>query len=101
YYGLRLTFLGGMSSLACLLLAVALMGNGQASPKQGTTDKELHYAIVPSGEHVPRSGKLHEHTFLLNEKTGQVWQMVCLPGHELRFRKTEVEGLSNVQPPAK
>jgi hypothetical protein len=37
-------------------------------------------------------GLKHQHTFMLNEQTGEIWEMVCRPDKGVEFRKVRVEG---------
>jgi hypothetical protein len=58
-------------------------------PEPGITE----YEIVQSAVHLTRHGK-EAHTFLLDKKTGAVWQMVCQPNSDLvefqRVRRMEL-----------
>jgi len=38
----------------------------------------------------------HQHTFLLNQSTGQVWEMLCLSKKNVQFRKVPIEDLPAV-----
>ncbi|WP_263356864.1 hypothetical protein [Acidicapsa ligni] len=54
----------------------------------------MHYEIVYSAAHKTNHG-LQVHTFLLNQSTGELWQMVCAADGLVSFRKLQrrdVEG---------
>jgi hypothetical protein len=47
----------------------------------------LRFTITQSAVHKPRKG-MEAHTFLLNQQTGEVWQMVCDgPSGAVSFRR--------------
>jgi len=52
-----------------------------------------HYSIAISGSHRGADGKMHVHTFLLSDNTGEVWQMVCEGPNRVEFVRVPVEGL--------
>jgi hypothetical protein len=52
-----------------------------------------HFSIISTPETRNASGALHAHTFLLDEPTGEVWQMVCSKGGLVSFRRISVEGI--------
>jgi len=60
-----------------------------------TVKKEpaLRYTMISTPEHRTGLKTRDSHTFLLDQTGGQVWQMVCVKGHLVRFTKTAVEGL--------
>ncbi len=62
-----------------------------------TVKPQQKYVLVSTPEH--RVGKKlpHAHTFLLNERTGETWQMVCLRDGGVQFRRVSVEGLADVR----
>jgi hypothetical protein len=46
-----------------------------------------------------RSEGPHQHTFLLDQSTGETWEMVCMSGKNVQFRKVPEEGLPRVATP--
>ena len=82
----RKSFYAGLGIAALLLLIGAL---GGAPPKTDATAGGIQnfltnppeapaagYEVVQSAEHATRHGK-EAHTFLLDKKTGAIWQMKC------------------------
>jgi|SRR6267142_19528 len=82
----RISFYVGLGIASLLLLIGAL---GGAPPKSDATAAGIQniltnpselpaggYEIVQSAEHATRHGK-EAHTFLLDKKTGAIWQMKC------------------------
>ncbi|HYM77613.1 MAG TPA: hypothetical protein VE377_16695 [Candidatus Dormibacteraeota bacterium] len=65
--------------------------------KQGSTDGRLpspdHYVLGKSAKVFSSKGSVHYHTLLLNESTGEMWEMVCATNATVQFRKIAVEGL--------
>jgi hypothetical protein len=56
-----------------------------------------HYAISVSGP--VRDGKgTHVHTFLVNENTGEVWQMECNTPSGVQFLRVPVQDLPSSKP---
>lgn len=90
--------LAGTATIAALYFA--LFGPPFAPPKPAplATNK---YSITTA--QVVRSGRtLHSHTFLLNQQTGEVWEMTCRSGKAVEFRrvpKASYDG-SPEEPPA-
>jgi hypothetical protein len=59
-------------------------------------DKEglRHFSIVSTPDSRQDGlGTVHSHSFLLDESTGELWQMVCSKGGFVTFRKIAVEGI--------
>lgn len=52
--------------------------------------KPNRFLISVSGEVVGTNGTRHTHTFLLDQSTGQVWEMVC-SGKSVRFQPVQVD----------
>jgi hypothetical protein len=58
-----------------------------------TTTNPARFAIASTPEHGAPGHRFPSHTFLLDQTTGQVWQMVCSKGHNVTFAKISAEGL--------
>jgi hypothetical protein len=52
------------------------------------------FAIVTSATVRSRVEGPHQHTFLLNQSTGQVWEMLCVSKKNVQFRKVPIEDLA-------
>jgi hypothetical protein len=92
-----------LSTFALGILALALFGalnyrlflQRPPEPEKPTDvlqnkQASQRYTLVSTPE--PRSGPRTSHTFLLDQSSGQMWQMVCVKGHLVGFRKVMVEG---------
>jgi hypothetical protein len=51
-----------------------------------------HFVIANSGSVMGIKGRPRSHTFLLNDKTGEVWQMRCSRARAVEFRRIAVDG---------
>jgi hypothetical protein len=51
------------------------------------------FTITSTPEHTVARNVIRSHTFLLDQKTGQVWQMVCSKGQLVTFQKISIEGI--------
>jgi hypothetical protein len=58
-----------------------------------TTTNPARFVIASTPEHGAPGHRFPSHTFLLDQTTGQVWQMACTKGHLVTFSKISVEGL--------
>jgi hypothetical protein len=59
----------------------------ESGKKQATVPVPLRFTITQSALHKTKKG-MEAHTFLLNQQTGQVWQMVCDgQGKVISFRR--------------
>jgi hypothetical protein len=101
----QVTFLFGMLFLG-LALAILLwnrsLDNSETKSEakrdciqcviQSPTDDR--FVIAQSGKVVGKNGKAHYHTFLLNSKSGESWQMVCAENGRIEFRRVVIEGLA-------
>jgi hypothetical protein len=76
-----------------VLVALALIGAALPPPKEPEKPPTLHYSIAVSGQHRGGDGKMHVHTFLVSETTGEVWQMICKDPNRVEFVRVQVEGL--------
>lgn len=106
-----LCFLGvlalGGALIAVLWSKPAKAQNGelQPPPKQNVTCScpcrcaPPPFVIVNSAIVRSRSEGPHQHTFLLNQSTGEIWEMVCMFGKKVQFRKVPEEGLPVVTTP--
>jgi len=56
-------------------------------------DNPDRFSIVSSSTHPVASGDLSKHTFLLDQTTGEMWEMFCVRGTEVRFKKIVVEDI--------
>jgi len=53
-----------------------------------------HFVIVPDPQHITEAGKRHSHTYLLDQRSGNVWESRCLPNGIVEFRRVSVEGIA-------
>jgi hypothetical protein len=60
-----------------------------------------HFIITKSAKVIGRGGRVHYHTFLLDNSTGETWEMFCAPNGTVEFRKIAVEGLPRTPAPEK
>ena len=51
------------------------------------------FTILNSASHTLGKSPSHQHTFLVDRKTGRVWDMTCDSDNKVRFRAVDVEGL--------
>lgn len=58
------------------------------------SEKVNHFTIVPTPEHQAGSKRRDSHVFLLDQNTGEVWQMVCSANRTVSFKRVTVEGLN-------
>lgn len=58
-----------------------------------------HFTIVTDPDHVGPAGKKHSHTFLLDQKSGAVWDVYCRPDGTVEFRSVAVDGLTKKNSP--
>jgi hypothetical protein len=98
----------GIAFASLLLFAGVIWGAPHTNPAatggiqnflsnpQSTSSSE--YEIVQSAVHATRHGK-EAHTFLLEKKTGAVWQMICQPKSDVvefqRVRRMGLDGKSS------
>jgi hypothetical protein len=80
-----------------LVPAVLIAAILNTNPPEAPQSTVPHYSVAISGEHRAEDGKMHVHTFLLSETTGEVWQMTCRGPDRVEFVRVPVEGLT---PPA-
>jgi hypothetical protein len=55
-----------------------------------------HFVLGKSAKVLSPRGKAHYHTFLLNDNTGEIWEMVCATRGTVQFRRVGVEGLPRI-----
>ncbi len=107
YYSTLSTFCASMFFITVLLLA-GISSTGSSSkdkkdcqPCSVTVQAAAappRYNITVSAQHTGRHGVQVQHTFLLDQSTGHVWQMFCRKGsqeEEVEFRRIEVEGVQD------
>lgn len=96
HYLTMLTF--GVASIASLFaIRYALFRASNLSEKPLSNKYLITTALV----HL-KSGSLHSHTFLLNQQTGEIWELTCRSNGTVEFRrvpKTSYDG-SAEEPPA-
>ena len=99
----QLAFLFGIPVLG-IALAILLwhkdLGGVVETPTPAKIVSEIrppsnHFVIAKSAKVKSPSRNVHRHTFLLNEATGEVWEMKCSSGGSVEFRKVSVAGLSS------
>jgi len=64
----------------------------QTASHSSTSASAAHFVISRSTGVMTTHGKTHRHTFLVDESTGAVWEMVCARDG-VRFRRVSVEGM--------
>jgi hypothetical protein len=108
YYTTLSAFCASMV-LITLLLLVGISSKNSSSSKDKKecqpclvtvqpTAAPLRYNITLSARHTSRNGTQVQHTFLLDQSTGRVWQMFCRKGSpedEVEFRRIEVDGVQD------
>jgi len=84
HLGTMLTFgVAGLATIAVLFIALLAP---PVEAKKETKRPPDKYLISNSQVYI--KGRLsHSHTFLLNEQTGEVWEMVCRSGGLVEFRR--------------
>jgi uncharacterized iron-regulated membrane protein len=103
YYGTLSAFCASMIFITLLLLVGICSTSSSSKDKKDcqpcavtvqTNAAPLRYNITISARHIGRHGTQVQHTFLLDQSTGRVWQMFCRKGGgEVEFRKIGVEGV--------
>ena len=58
-----------------------------------------HFTIVAGNDHIGPKGKDHSHTFLLDQKSGSVWDVYGHPDGTVEFRRVSVDGISERKGP--
>jgi hypothetical protein len=94
---LLMFIVAGMATVICLgfvlLEPSSKPPSSQPPPAQPNPEKSAevtsgHYALINVPVHV--HGRLsHSHTFLLNEKTGDIWLMVCRTDKTVEFKRVQ------------
>jgi hypothetical protein len=103
YYATLVAFCLGMALITGLVLVGISSATSSArkdcQPSSLTvqsTATPLRYSFGTSAQHAGFRGRIIQHTFLLDQYTGQVWQMFCRKdGQQVEFRKIDVEGIPN------
>ena len=86
------------AALACATLAIFVSMYSAATAKRREPVKTdagkiiaqphvTHYSVVYSAVHAVGKNRKEAHTFLMNDETGELWQMVCDAGGRVVFRK--------------
>jgi hypothetical protein len=91
----QLAFLFGIVSLGVALSIIlwARVGTSQdPSPQVGTVPGQT-FTLVTSGIVRDSRATPHSHTFLLNTKTGETWEMICSKNGRVVFSRVSIEGL--------
>jgi hypothetical protein len=72
------------------------MGAETTKPAKISCDQTpaSHFVITNSGSVTGMRGRPHSHTFLLNDTTGEVWQMRCSRAGAVEFHRLAVDGLT-------
>jgi hypothetical protein len=93
------SFALGLLCAAILLCIAAFSAQPKvtAAPAQPATAVSVassgqFYKVVYSAVHAHRTGR-EAHTFLLNESSGEMWQMICRQSNEVEFRRVHRIGL--------
>ncbi len=105
YYGTLTAFCVSMLLITVFLLVGVFSTSSSSTGKKDCQPcavtvqpaaTQLRYSITKSARHIGSHGTQVEHTFLLDQSTGQVWEMFCRKnGREVEFRKIEVEGVQD------
>jgi hypothetical protein len=95
----------GVLALGGALIAVLWTKPGSASTAGGGASSQHNltastqcqracpFVIETSATVRSRAEGPHQHTFLLNQSTGQIWEMICLSKEIVQFRKVPIEDL--------
>ena len=105
--GQQVLFVFGVVALGIALVVILATRKSipTAPPRQdanATSMLSARFSVVYSAPHKEPSGRPRIHTFLLDETTGELWQMVCVDASAVQFRKVRVEALPQLgSPPAR
>jgi hypothetical protein len=96
--GQQICFLFGILALGAALILALFAKPTHAESEQTHT---VQVSVPPSTPEPPFrisvsavqvvGAQKHQHTFMLNAQTGEVWEMVCRPDNKVAFRKVFVE----------
>jgi hypothetical protein len=53
-----------------------------------------HFTIITDPDHIGAGGKKHSHTFLLDQRSGETWDVYCKPDGSVEFKRVSVEGIA-------
>ncbi|HEY4837794.1 MAG TPA: hypothetical protein VIH72_04260 [Candidatus Acidoferrales bacterium] len=86
------TFAIGMLSLAAFgainfRLFLDRNGSGALEHIEQPAMDINHFAVIPDPEHIGPRGEKHSHTFLLDQRSGDVWDLICQPNGMVEFRR--------------
>lgn len=92
---------GALTAILWTKPASGEASNSSASSQDSRVDPtrckyDCHFAIATSATVRSRAEGPHQHTFLLNQSTGQVWELLCDSKKSAQFRKVPTEGLTVV-----
>ena len=98
--GQQITFLLGIPllglAMGILLFNRALQASEPEQPAKSAPSVAVipakHFIIVKNARSTDPRSTLHYHTFLLDESSGQIWDLRCSKG-SVEFHKISVEGL--------
>lgn len=83
------------TALVCATVALLLSMVMNAASKKASnvgvehqTISHSHYSLALSAVHATGKGR-EAHTFLINDETGDLWQMVCDQGGHVAFQKVK------------
>jgi hypothetical protein len=107
YYSTLSTFCASMLLITTFLLVGVFTASASSKDKAGVqpcsvtvqpAPPSLGYSVAMSARHIGPRGAQVQHTFLLDQSTGKVWQMACHKGgQEVEFRRIHVEGLQDLK----
>jgi hypothetical protein len=108
YYSTLFTFCASMFLITTFLLIGVSSASALSTDKkdcqacsvtvQPTATMQSRYTIVKSAPHGGPRGAQVQHTFLLDQSTGTVWQMFCVQGgEEVEFRKIQVQDVRELK----
>jgi hypothetical protein len=95
YWMLRASFFlaAFLGVLAFCVWVATPQESAKGGKKQADIPNPLRFTITQSAVHKTKKG-MEAHTFLLNQQTGEVWQMVCDgPGGVISFRQVPRQDL--------
>jgi len=91
-------FATGMLSLAAFgavnyRLFLERKAGGENVTAARAANETNRFAIVADPAHIGPNGKKHSHTFLLDQKSGSVWDVFCRRDGTVEFRRVSVDGI--------
>jgi ascorbate-specific PTS system EIIC-type component UlaA len=105
YVQMAIFFFGlGMLSLAAFGALNYRLFLSRAAPSDNEKLAAAPFArftMASTPQHTVAHGVIGSHTFLLDQETGQLWQMVCSKGQPVSFKKITAEDLPITEPSPK